>query len=136
MKYPTPRIGEEWRTLGGKPVVLLDLGDQKLDRMRRKVRFRRGDIERSNYTLANFLKRHRPATPAAPLLLECPKAGETWATEAGTTCTIIDGGDPALSRRERRVTFDCAGQRRTGRVSCFMYYWARIEHRSVEVPEC
>ena len=108
--------------------MLLDMGDPKLDRMHRKIRFRRGAIERSNYTLANFLRRHRPVTPAPSLLRECPLPGEIWATEAGRACVIVDAGDPAPTRRERRVTFDCAGQRNSAwRLSCFIYYWSRVQ---------
>jgi hypothetical protein len=114
-------------TLHGTPVELLDLGDPKLSRMHRRIRFRRGDQECAGYTLANFLKRHRRADPAPSMLLPCPQPGETWATEAGTTCTIVDGGDQSLPRRERRVTFDRDGRRsNTWRVSCFIHYWTRI----------
>lgn len=129
MKHPLPRVGEAWVTPDGHPVELFDLGDPKLDRMHRRVKFRRGGREFTGYTVANFIKRFRPVETPASLLLPCPAPGETWATEDGMTCKIVDGGDPAVSRRERRVTFDRAGRGRCAswRVSCFMYYWTRIE---------
>lgn len=127
MKYPTPRIGETWLTRAGKPLVVVGLGDTRVARMQRKILVRIGEAE-GERNLANFLALNRPAKPAPSLLLECPRPGETWVTEAGTTCVIVDAGDPSLSRRDRRVTIESNRQRRAVRVSCFMYYWTRITH--------